>query len=294
MKRILIPTDFSENALKAALYAGVVARKANAALYLVHVIEPVDEKIHQPFPLHEKYLKETLHMRMREVESVKTIILNSHPEITIETAVLSGDISATIAEFSGNNDIDMIIMGTKGATGLKELLIGSVTSKVIGHSKFPVLAIPVDYQPEEPDGILFATNHFEKSNILLTPVIELAKLFFAKIYVIIFVDKEKKGAVEYMSDTRSLYNYLDYLRKTFPGVIFQGELLEGKDFEDAVNAYEEKNKLDIVSMITYPKGFWEKIFKGSETKKMAIHSHIPVLAIPAGNIPGAEESLPML
>lgn len=71
MKRILVPTDFSDNALTAALYAGIVACKANAALYLLHVIEPVDEKIHQPFPLHEKYNAETFQMRTNEIGSVK-------------------------------------------------------------------------------------------------------------------------------------------------------------------------------------------------------------------------------
>ncbi|HLG40211.1 MAG TPA: universal stress protein, partial [Chitinophagaceae bacterium] len=74
---------------------------------------------------------------------------------------------------------------------------------------------------------------------------------------------------------------INYLKRTFPDVAFKGELLEGKEFEDTIEEYDKKNEVDIIAMITYPKGFWDKLLKRSVTRKMAFHSRIPVLAIPA-------------
>ncbi|MGZ5191576.1 MAG: universal stress protein, partial [Flavisolibacter sp.] len=67
MKRILVPTDFSDNALKAALYAAEIARKNGAIIYFVHVLEPLDLKIHQPFPLHDKFVQLVSEERMSEL-----------------------------------------------------------------------------------------------------------------------------------------------------------------------------------------------------------------------------------
>lgn len=62
---------------------------------------------------------------------------------------------------------------------------------------------------------------------------------------------------------------------------FKGELLEGKEFEETIEKYDDNNEVDIIAMITYPKSFLDKLLRRSVTKKMAFHSKIPVLAIPA-------------
>ena len=76
-------------------------------------------------------------------------------------------------------------------------------------------------------------------------------------------------------------DYLKFLKETFPGVIFKGELLEGKDFEITIDRYSNKNEVDVIAMIIYPKSFFEKVFRKSVTEKMAFHSTIPIRAIPA-------------
>ncbi len=74
---------------------------------------------------------------------------------------------------------------------------------------------------------------------------------------------------------------MDFLRESFPGIRFQGEVLEGKDFELTIDRYDNNNEVDIIAMITYPKNLLQKLLKKSVTKKMAFHSTIPLLAIPA-------------
>jgi nucleotide-binding universal stress UspA family protein len=70
------------------------------------------------------------------------------------------------------------------------------------------------------------------------------------------------------------------LKKAYPGVAFKSELIDGTEFEKTIEEYHNRNEADIIAMITYHKGFWERFFKRSITKKMASHTKIPLLAIP--------------
>ena len=73
------------------------------------------------------------------------------------------------------------------------------------------------------------------------------------------------------------------MKEIFPDVIFKGELLEGKNFEIAIDSYSNKNEVDMIAMTTYPKSFFERVLLKSVTKNMAFHSTIPILAIPGIN-----------
>jgi nucleotide-binding universal stress UspA family protein len=277
MQRILVPTDFSDNAMKAALYAADIARKTKGIIHLLHVIEPLVGKVGQPFPLHEKYLENETAGRIQELDALKKTIAGFYQDVTIEIELAKGAVVNAITDYAETGKI----MGTKGATGLKEVFMGSMTGGTIGHTRLPVLAIPDEYEMEEPDAILFATNHFEKNKNLLNSITDLAKIFSATVHVAVFVQKNKTDAAGYMADARELDQYLGFLNREFPGVSFKAELLDGKDFEETIELYDEKNEVDLVAMVTYPRGFLDKLLKRSATKRMAFHSTIPVLAIPA-------------
>jgi nucleotide-binding universal stress UspA family protein len=281
MQKILVPTDFSANAMKAVLYAAEIAKKSSATVYLLHLIEPVTDRIHQPYALHEKLEAEIANNRLKELDTLQKSITLTYPGIKTETELAKGTVTNSISDFAGNNQIDLIVMGTKGATGLKEIFLGSVAAGTIGKTKIPVLAIPDEYEMEEPDGILFATNHFEENKTLLNKIVDVAILFSATIHVAAFIDTDTADATDYLYNTRQLNHYMDFLKKSYPDVVFKGELLEGSEFEETIEKYDSKNEVDIIAMITYPKSFWERFMKKSMTKKMAFHTKIPLLAIPA-------------
>lgn len=281
IRSILVPTDFSANAMKAAQYAASIAEKSGAMVYLLHVIEPIEDSIRQPFPLYEKLKEEIANNRNKEMETFQSDMAAAYPGIKTETEIAKGMTTTAILDFAEGQQIDLIVMGTKGATGLKEIFMGSVAAGTIGRTKIPVLAVPDEYQTEVPDGILFATNRFEENKVLLDKIVEVANLFSASIHVAVFVDTDTAEATDYIYNTRQLNHYMDFLKKAYPAIVFKGELLEGSEFEDTVEKYDVKNELDIIAMITYPKSFWERLMKKSATKKMAFHSKIPVLAIPA-------------
>jgi nucleotide-binding universal stress UspA family protein len=281
MKRILIPTDFSKNFTKALTYAGEIAQRTGAVIYLLHVIEPVIDRIRQPFPLHEKLQEEIVKARLADLQTTKRSMAGMYPGLTIETKLTKGTVTTSILDCAENIQADLIVMGTQGATGLKEIYMGTVAAGTIGRTQIPVLAVPNEYVYEVPDCILFATNHFEENKNLLNKIVEMANLFSAAIHVAVFVDTDTAEATDYIYNTRQLNHYLKFLKNAYPDVVFKAELLEGSEFEETIETYDTKNEVDIIVMITYPKSFWEKLMKKSTTKKMAFHSKIPVLAIPA-------------
>lgn len=280
MKKILIPTDFSENAFRAAQYGAEIATRSSATLFLLHVIEPITDRIRQPNALRERLEEEIAKNRLGEMVALQKSVAQLYPGILVETELAIGSITTSMLDFAESNQVDVIVMGTKGAAGLKELFMGSVTAGTIGRTKIPVLAVPDDYVFEVPDGILLATNRFEENKDLLDKIVELANLFSASIHVAVFLDTDTAEATDYIYNTRQLNHYLDFLKTAYPAIPFKGELLEGSEFEEAIEKYDADNAVDILAMITYPKGFWERLMKKSATKKMAFHSTIPVLAIP--------------
>ncbi len=280
MKKILIPTDFSGNAMKAAQYAAEIAEKTGAAIFLLHVIEPISGNSREPYLLQERLQEEFANNGLRELDILQQSIAQMYPAVKTETALANGTVITSVLEFAGSNQVDLIVMGTKGATGLKEFFMGSVAAGTIGRTKIPVLAVPDEYVYEVPDSILFVTNHFEENTGLLNKIVDMANLFSAGIQVVVFVDTDSAEATDYIYNARQLNHYLDFLGKTYPGISFKGELLEGSEFEETIQQYGTKNEVDMIAMITYPKSFWERLMKKSETKKMAFHSKIPVLAIP--------------
>lgn len=281
MKKILVPTDFSANAMKAVLYATEIAKKNGALVYLLHVIVPVTDGISETYSLPGKSEEEIATNSLSELDALQKSITEMYPGIKTETELTKGPVTASVIDFAIDNQVDLIVMGTKGATGLKEVFIGSVAADTVGRTKVPVLVIPDAYEMEEPDAILLATNHFEENKDLLNKIVDIAKLFSATIHVAVFVDTDKAEATDYLYNTRQLNHYLDFLKKAYPDTIFKGELLEGKEFEETVEQYDAKNQVDIIAMITYPKSFWERLIQKSAAKKMAFHSKIPLLAIPA-------------
>lgn len=281
MQRILVPTDFSDNALKAITYASEIAQKSDAAIFLLHVIEPAIGMVMDSFAQSNLFMEDVVKERSEQLDLVRKTINENYPGIKVETEVASGTILHSILDFAGAKEVDLIVMGTTGASGLKEMFMGSVAAGIISRTKIPVLTVPVAYEMEPPDAIVLATNQFEKDRKILNPIISVARLFSAIIHVVVFKNTDGDENADYIYNEEQLNSYIHFLKETFPDVIFKGELLEGKDFEITIDRYSNQNEADIIAMITYPKNFFERISGKSVTKKMAFHSTFPLLAIPA-------------
>ena len=278
MKKVLVPTDFSNNALKALSYAAEIAQKSGAVIYLLNVIEPtINMATMQADSSKEKVVNE----RSGDLKISLKTVASVYPSVEVKPYLAGGAVITSIIDFAEKEAIDLTVMGTKGASGLKKFFMGSVAAGVISKTKVPVLTVPVSYELEKPGVILFATNQFEKNKDLLDEMVYLARLFSAAIHVVVFKDVDGDKNADLIYNEEQLNNYLQFSKETFPGSHLKAELIEGSDFEMAIDQYCNLHDAGLVAMVTYPKSFFEKLLGKSVTKNMAFHSTTPILAIPA-------------
>lgn len=280
MKTILVPTDFSANAMKAAFYAAEIARQSGATVYFLHVPELGHEKVHQPFSLRRKYDQLVYEERLNELQNFDQAIRVIYKQVKTKIKLLTGSTVQAICKFCDEHPADLIVMGTQGASGLKEVLFGSLTARVIAKTKVPVLAVPAKYSSEKPDAILLAINYFEQDLTLLNKVVELSRLFSATIHVFVLLKEKERPSRSRSVVDNELKEYLVFLKRNFQEISFEAALVVGTDFGAEIERYAQKNGVDIIAMIPYPKTYWDSLMQKSTTQKMAFHSRLPILAIP--------------
>ncbi|HMP86548.1 MAG TPA: universal stress protein, partial [Lacibacter sp.] len=157
MKKILVPTDFSETALKALVYAAEIALKSAGTVYLLHVITPDENRVWRPHVREDDYGKALTKERLTKLDSAWKSMLHTYPDVNIVTELANGPVTTAILDFAEQQQMDLVVMGTTGASGLKQLLMGSVAASTIGKTAVPVLTVPASYEMKEPRCLLFAT-----------------------------------------------------------------------------------------------------------------------------------------
>ncbi|HRN72927.1 MAG TPA: universal stress protein [Ginsengibacter sp.] len=278
MRRILVPTDFSQNASKALAYAAELASASGATIYLLHVIEPsLNMATMQTDSLSRKVIEKSSENLQLAVQAARKV----YPKTTIIPHLEGGKIVDAILGYASKKRAGLIIMGTKGAGGLKKFFLGTVAANTVERARIPVLTIPVSYEVSKPGVVLFATNQFEKSKRLLNKLMAIPLLFKAKVHVVAYKEKGIPEAADYLYNEEQIKNYLRFLKENYPSVSFKGTLLEGASFGKNIEAYCDKNGCDIIAMVPYPKSLYEKILRRSETKRLIFHSTKPVMALPA-------------
>lgn len=274
MKKILFPTDFSETSNNAFVYALQLAKNLNAEVITLHVYElPMVDYINVPAYLADIY--ETVEMSTFQNYKGQIPILReiaTHHEldhIKISNVLMDGDLVSTILQLVKEENIDYVVMGTKGATGLKETFLGSSTASVMSDSKAIVLGIPEESIYSPIKRITFTTRFREKDQKALRKVVSFAQGFGAHVDCI-YIKTHK-------SDVKDVVTANWRLLFPEPDVTFH--ILESNDIEHSILNFTEQNNTDVLAMLHYKRGFFESLFKQSLTKKMAFHIKIPLLAL---------------
>lgn len=144
LDRILVPMDFSENSKAALQYARGLAEQFGAEVHLLHVISnDTTMAIGSDgfFSVSDSVMQEIRDAVTRQLQESAATIQNSVKQVVQETR--EGAPFAEIVQYAKSNDIDMIVLGTHGRTGISHLLIGSVAEKVVRKARCPVLTIPL-------------------------------------------------------------------------------------------------------------------------------------------------------
>ena len=279
MKKILLPTDFSTCANNAVNFAVQSAKIFPVKITLLHAFE-VNGNIYTDYMGVNKEFNQLL---LDEVHNKLTQLKNLIEEtegVIVDTYVSVTPVIDAVLQATEDLKIDLVVMGTLGAGGLKEKLWGSKTSSLIGKTKAPVLVIPFYYEWKKPEILLLSTNHFEKEPAILNYIFEMGDLFMAKVQVAVFTDEDDDLAETFLEHARKIPQYEKRLRDEYKNGSLCVTHLFGKEFEETLQKHIVENKIDLLAMVTYQKSFLNRIFHPSKTKRMSYNTTVPLLAIP--------------
>jgi len=280
MKKILVPTDFSVCANNAVDFAVQTAKLAPAEIALLHSFELMGNLYTDYMGVNKEFNQSQLNDVYNQLAVLKRSIRETEG-VTVDTHVCTGSVKKCILQTTKEKEIDYMVMGTAGASGIKETLWGSKTADIIAKSHVPVIAIPCGYKWKKPVKILLATNHFETKPVMLDFLFEWADMFNARIDVAVFTNDSKDSPVTYLEHMRRTPGYEHLLKEKYHEDTLTVTNLFGKDFEETLEDHIQQNEVDILAMVTYKRTFPDTIFHPSITKHMAYHTKIPLLAIPA-------------
>lgn len=278
MKKILLPTDFSDNALNAIKYAVQLFKDEKCTFYLLNTYTPTIYYLEyvpiNPDPsglsaaIKENLLKDLNGI----VEKLKTEFNNRNHDF--ETIASFNTLILEIGEITKERDIDYIVMGTKGATGAKEILFGSNTVHVLKNAKCPVLAIPSNFDYENPQEILFPSDYgvnFQEKHI--QPIIDIALPHHGRVNIL-NVSYGYDLTEEQEKNKKKLESYFKNIAYLFHSVI-------NEDIPEAITMFQQKTRVNLLAMINNKHSFFENLFFKSTINQIGFHLNIPFLVIPS-------------
>lgn len=269
MKTILVPTDFSSNANNALRYANAFAQATNNKIVLLHAYIPILGNYNRiPGIIAEE------NARVKK-ESQKDLenLCNKYVKVSCANLVTIGDPIDTILYESQKAKFDLIIMGTHGASGLRQMLFGSNTFGVISKSTVPVLAIPQRYRFRKIDTIVYASDLKNTLNEL-KPIIPIAKQLDATIEIL----NLNYGFNNTDDEKQTIEKQIKSLRYKKIKFIEQKATLD-QTITEQLQKYLVKHKPQILVMFPAEKSWFDKIFLSSKTQEIANQLKLPLLSI---------------
>lgn len=278
MKQILFPTDFSEAADKAFLYALRFADSFNAELLVLHVYDlpivetpPTPESTQEIFDIVEMNQFESFREQLPELHKIAE--RNNLGHIRMRNILLYGDLVYNINKVCKDEEIDMVVMGTRGATGFKETFLGSSTASVMMNAPVPVLGVPIEAEYHGIKNIAFTTQYKDKDNQSLRRTLDIARKFNAETHCLyIKNDDDPEDLEERINEWKMLYN--DERVNFFN--------ISGDHIEQTILDFIDNQHVDMLVMRTHKRGFFEGLFHRSLTKKLAYHTKVPLLVFHEG------------
>ncbi len=201
MKKILVPCDFSNTAMQAFRFACELASKSKGEIFLLHVVEmpvlPYSRFV--PVQAYEKsFMKGIKEKVNKNFEDMKT---KWGGKTKISLSVESGSVSSSIQKFAARKRVDLIVMGTHGASGLREFAIGSNAAKVVRSSNVPVIAVKKAMKVSSIKDILYPTVLGPVSKEMISSIKDLQKLFNAQLHIL-YVNTLTKFSTDLITGAR--------------------------------------------------------------------------------------------
>jgi len=272
MKTMLVPTDFSTNALSALVFAMDLAPVLGYELEAVHVYELGVEE--------DAAVKKALSDWMGSfLKKARKMASPGAAEPPGKTSLLQGLTEARLIDQSSRPDVGLMVMGAEGSGGIGKKWFGSVAETVARQARCPVLLVPEGQTFSGFHHIMFASDYQAVQPAILDLLTGFAAMFRASIH---FVHVEKEGeASDYPKIKQQILDHL--FRSGPPAFSFQVSSMQADDVSRGLEDYSIQNEIDLLVMVAAQRSFWETLFHQSQTRAMILQLKIPMLVTHLGD-----------
>jgi len=275
MKKILFPTDYSETANNAFIYALNIAKKYDAVLYVLHVYQnPIISSRIPSIVVQDTSI--TSELRSFEYFKESSLLLHEILEregasdVDMKLILKEGYFTDTIKEFvDEEKDIDLVIMGTNGISSyLDRAFFGSNTVSAIKNLKIPIISIPYYAKYSDLKSIVFTTLFSEKDRNALNYLVRIAEQFGAKIHCL------------HVGSKSSINDILCNWKSDFSDKPIIFEVIDSNEnVNKTILKYVYDNKIDLMASVPRNLNFFEDLFGSSFTKAMSYEANVPILVV---------------
>lgn len=279
MKRILVPTDFSDASYNALEYAVQLFINEACTFYVLNTYTPValyattiyDGNTSLNVDLGEIYKNTSVENLDKIIARVQEAYPNAKHrfEPIASYNVLTVEINEVVAQL----DIDCIIMGTSGASGLKEVFIGSQTMHVVKDAKVPVIGVPHTFTYKALKDILFATDYRSGTDQVGLSLLEglcrkhISRLIFLNAYYGVSLDEEQ------LENKAALDTY-------FERDAHINEVADGMDVLEAVEDFQSRHSVDLLVLVHNKHNFFANLLFTPVVNKIVHHASVPFMILP--------------
>ena len=277
MKRIIIPTDFSENALHAIRYCYKLFAREEVEIILLHTFgadvytSAATLGLRADTSAMDQHFKDS----ERKLQALKEQLEEEfdHPGFSCKTVARYDFLPDAINYLISEQPVFLVALGTQGATGAKEIFLGSNAVRIMQKvTDTAVLAIPEDCPITSPRKIALATAHTDLPKLeQLAALTRLAGNYEAQITIIHISDE-----VRLNDSQKKNRNWLQEQLAAFDPAVYT---LDDKDVEQAIMEYVETTNTDIIGIVSRKHSFFENLLNKSTLKELGYHSKIPLLVM---------------
>jgi len=270
MEKILVPCDFSEQAIHAFRLAIDIGNTSSAEVHVLHVIElPImHDDVLTPLPSFDenllKELGERAEIKLAELKK------ESKQDLFVTTIIEFGPIVSTITNYQEANNISLIVMGTKGISGIEEVFIGSTAEKVVRHASCPVAVVKRRTAVSELRHIVFPNSLEKGQEDLVLHVKALQDVLKATLHIV-WIDTSDKS-----DDHMLIKQQLEDFAKRFMLKDYTINVFKANDRETGIINFTHWINASMIAMGTHARKGLSHFFKGSVTEDVVNHVDCPI------------------
>ncbi len=276
MEKIIIPTDFSENALNAARYTLELFKYFKCEIIIVHafadeVYAKKEIKLQSVFKDVKKEIQKNSNKALQKFKAEVTKSFQN-PKHQIATISVFGSLVDVVNDLVEKENIDLVAMGTKGKTNDRKITFGSNTLQVIKYVKSPVLAVPESYHEILPKNILFPSDYmmpYKQRELKLVSLVAeriTAGIQFLHISKIDSLSKRQLDNKELL-ELAFAKNKVSFLTGS------------GNEVTESINRFIEDYDIDLLVMVNSRHSYLENILYTSTLEKIGLHIKIPFIIL---------------